>query len=132
MKFLSGEWFEAVLGQVREEFSKPGKLTLTYCEVFNGCPGEESTKWMLLNIENGMLADAKWGTGDAPAAEYRGFAEYPDHIRMCQGKLNPKKAVLDGTIKIEDNVKAGPMRTLQLNGMYNRLVECKKISGTEY
>ena len=132
MKFLSNEWFEAMLAQAKKEFSKPGKLTLTYCEVYNDCPGDESTKWVKFSIVNGVVTESCYGVGEAPKAEYMGIGSYANHVRICKGELNPKKAVLEGTLTLEDSIKAGPMRTIQLVGMYNKLVECKKIPGTEY
>lgn len=132
MKFLSDEWFDAMIAQAKSVFSKPGKLSLTYCEVYRKCPGENSERWMCFELVNGQIASAKYGSGEAPKAEYMGFGDYADHVRICKGQLNPKKAVLDGTLVLEDSIKAGPMRTVQLIGMYNKLVDAKNVPGTEY
>ena len=131
MQFLSNEWFDTMIAQAKKEFSKPGKLTLTYCEAYKNCP-DGVDKWLRIELNNGIMTSAEYGSGECPKADYRGFGEYPDHIRICKGELNPKKAVMEGTFSIEDNVKAGAMRTIQLIGMYTKLVEAKKIPGTTY
>ena len=131
MKFLSNEWFDTMISNSKNAFSKPGKLTRTYCEIFKDCPDGED-KWLILNLQNGMISTANHGTGAAPDAEYVGIGKYEDHVRICKCQLNPKKAVMDGTLVIKDNVKAGAMRTVQLIGMYNKIVEAKSIPGVEY
>lgn len=131
MKFLSDEWFDELFSRARNEFSKPGKLSLTYSEAYKNCP-DGVDKWAMFKLENGIMTEMTHGTGPAPAAEYCGIGKYADHVMICKGELNPKKAVMAGTLTIQDNVKAGAMRTVQLIGMYNKIVECKMMSGVEY
>ena len=131
MQFLSNEWFDAMTVRAKAEFSKPGKLTLSYCEAYTGCP-DGVDKWLRIELENGIMTKTEYGTGECPKADYRGFGKYADHVRICKGELNPKKAVMEGTFSIEDNVKAGAMRTIQLIGMYTKLVEAKKLPGVTY
>jgi len=132
MKFLSNEWFDTFTAAAKSKFSKPGKLDLSFCEVYRGCP-DGTDKWLLINMESGIITDTSHGEGAPPAADYLGYGDYAGHVDICLGKVDPKKAVLAGTFKIEDNKGGGnPMRTLKLIDMYMKLVEAKKISGVEY
>lgn len=131
MKFLSNEWFDTMIANAKAAFSKPGKLSLTYSEVFTDIPGEND-KWLFIELQNGMISSASYGSGKCPDADYVGSGKYDDHVKICKGILGPKKAVMDGIFVIKDNVKAGAMRTIQLIGMYNKLVEAKDIPGVEY
>ena len=104
---------------------------IDYTEAYKDCP-DGVDKWAMFRLENGIMTEMTHGVGMMPAADYCGFGRYADHVKICKGELNPKKAVMAGTLTIQDNVKAGAMRTVQLIGMYNKIVECKMMSGVEY
>lgn len=133
MKFLSEEWFGATEKRVFESFKKPGKYSLTFCEVYENCPGENSTLWMLFEIEKGIVKSVKHGIGEPATYEYMGRADYKDHVRCCKGQLDPKKAVMSGVFKLQDNASdGGPMKTLALINMYMKFTEAKRVPGLEF
>ena len=132
MKFLSEEWFDNTIERAKDRF-KPGKLNLTFCEVCTGCPGENETVWMFYDVQGGVLADAKLGYGEAPSADFRGIAAYADHVRICKGELDPKRAVMDKVVSIENNQgKVNPLKLVKLIDMYMTITDAKRISGTEF
>ena len=133
MKFLSEEWFKATEQRVYAAFTKPGKYSLDFCEVYENCPGENSTLWMLFHIEKGIVKNITRGVGQPAKHEYMGIADYKDHVRCCKGQLDPKKAVISGVFKLEDNASdGGPMKTLALINMYMKLTEAKRVPGLEF
>lgn len=132
MKFLSNEWFDKTIERAKDRF-KPGKLELTFCEVCTGCPGENATVWMLYNVKGGVLTDAKLGYGDAPNADFRGIAAYADHVRIAKGELDPKRAVMDKVVSIENNQgKVNPLKLVKLIDMYMTITDAKRVPGTEF
>lgn len=132
MKFLSNEWFDKTIERAKDR-SKPGKLALTFCEVCTDCPGENSTVWMFYEVQGGVLTDAKLGFGEAPNADFRGIAAYSDHVRICKGELDPKRAVMDKIVSIENNQgKVNPLKLVKLIDMYMTITDAKRIAGIEY
>lgn len=132
MKFLSNEWFDKTIERAKDRF-KPGKLELTFCEVCTGCPGENETVWMLYNVKGGVLTDAKLGYGEAPNADFRGIAAYSDHVKIAKGELDPKRAVMDKIVSIENNQgKLNPLKLVKLIDMYMTITDAKRVPGTEF
>lgn len=132
MKFLSNEWFDKAVERATACL-KPGKLSLTFCEVCTDCPGEYSTVWMYYDMKNGQLAEAKLGTGEAPQTDYFGSAKYSDHVRICKGELDPKRAVVDKIVSIQDNQGGtNPLKLLKLIDMYMKITDAKRMDGIEY
>ena len=133
MKFLTDEWFEQVMVRANAHFNKPGKMTLTFCEVCTDCPEGDPTKWIYYDIKNGQIAEAKLGCGEAPAADFRGKGAYADHVRICKGELDPKKAVMDKVVAIENNQgSVNPLKLVKLIDMYMKMTDAKRIPGIEY
>lgn len=132
MKFLTDEWFDKTIERAKERF-KPGKLELTFCEVCKNCPGEYPTVWMYYDVKNGQVADAKLGRGEAPNADFRGIADYADHVRISKGELDPKRAVMDKIVTIENNQgPVNPLKLVKLIDMYMKITDAKRIPGIEY
>lgn len=132
MKFLSEEWFDNTIERAKDRF-KPGKLELTFCEVCTNCPGEYPTVWMYYDVKGGLIAEAKLGNGEAPNADFRGVADYADHVRISKGELDPKRAVMDKIVTIENNQgPVNPLKLVKLIDMYMKITDAKRIPGIEY
>ena len=132
MKFLSEEWFDKTIERAKDRF-KPGKLNLTFCEACTGCPGEQPTVWMYYAVKDGLISEAKLGYGEAPMADFRGSAAYADHVRISKGELDPKKAVMDKIVTIENNQgRVNPLKLVKLIDMYMKITDAKRIPGVEY
>ena len=132
MKFLSEEWFDKTIERAKDRF-KPGKLNLTFCESCTDCPGEQPTVWMYYAVKDGQISEAKLGYGEAPMADFRGSAAYADHVRISKGELDPKKAVMDKIVTIENNQgSVNPLKLVKLIDMYMKITDAKRIPGVEY
>ena len=133
MKFLTDEWFEQVMVRANAHFNKPGKMTLTFCEVCTDCPEGDPTKWIYYDMKNGQIAEAKLGCGEAPKTDYFGSGKYEDHVKICKGELDPKKAVMAGIFTIKDNQGGtNPLKIVKLIDMYMKMTDAKRIPGIEY
>lgn len=130
MDFLSEEWFETMKERTAENLSRPGKVSVTYCEVYTDCPGEHDTVWIDATVRDSVLQDMTMGYGadTIPQADYVCTGTCRDHAAVTRGEINDKAALLSGKFKLQGNM----VRALKLIGIYNAFTEGKKVPGTTY
>jgi len=130
MKFLDDEWYDEYVKRCYASFDKPGKLTLTYCELYKECGGEHDTMWIFYDFENAMFREIKRGYGEdtVPDSMYRCTGTREAFVGICDGSLDPKKAVLSGKLGLKGNM----LKAFSMLDMANKLTEAKKVPGVEY
>lgn len=128
MDFLSDEWFEEMKDRTGQRLSRPGKVDVTYCEVYTDCPGSEKERWIYGVVRDSILQDMTMGTGTHPDADYVCTGTCADHAAVTKGEINDKAALLSGKFKLKGNM----MKALKLIGIYNAFTEGKKVPGTTF
>lgn len=130
MKFLSQEWFDAMVEQAKTKyFTKPNRMNMSYCEVYENCPGDEETVWTYFVMKDGMVGEARLGYGDddIPEATYRCFGDYEDYVKVLHGELDPNMGIVKGIFTLEGNL----MKAMTMLGTYNNLTKSKQFEGLE-
>lgn len=130
MKLLSQEWFDAMVTKAKTEyFTKPTRLSLSYCEVYENCPGDEETVWTYFELKEGLVevAEIGYGEDDMPEADYRCFGDYDDYVRVLKGELDPNMGIVRGIFTLEGNL----VKAMTLLGTYNGLTKSKRVDGLE-
>lgn len=103
MKFLSDRWFSEYEETLKKEFS-PEKTTThesyRMLEVYRKCP-DGKDRWMLTDIEKGILFEFSHGEGIMTAPrdpDFRLYADYETWIGALSGKDDISKDIVYGKI----------------------------------
>lgn len=127
VKFVSEEWFELMRKGLGERFSKPGKVTTSFCHKVLECP-DGTIRWTLIEFENSLIKNYEMGEGEPPKAAFTAYAAYDTFRRVIVGELDGQQALISGQFKLDGNM----IKAMKLIGTYNIIESVMRSIDTEF
>ncbi|MHA1215569.1 MAG: SCP2 sterol-binding domain-containing protein [Candidatus Hodarchaeales archaeon] len=132
-KYLSEEWLEEVVKQVKEQLSSEDmkNTTSSMMNVYNNCP-DGKVHYFYVQFENGLIKEALVGSEDEPVAtrkaEFTIIGDYEIFAKISKAELGARSALMRNKIKLKGNM----IKALRLASVVDRFNKVISTIPTEF